>query len=141
MREREEIAPAALAGIWNIDPGDDYPELESYVLTHRDIAYTPTSAHRHAAVLAAGAEAALKEAEASALRDFVVGKLPKAISRGWETMMDWRREVNDKMRNARASSGVSGPTRAADLRFRWFVPMRCPLRARGRRAESRRSRY
>lgn len=107
VREREEIARAALAGIWNIDPGDDYPELESYVLTHRDIAYTPTSAHRHAAVLAAGAEAALKEAEASALRDFVVGKLPKAISRGWETMMDWRREVNDKMRNARASSGVS----------------------------------
>lgn len=107
VREREDIARAALAGIWSLDPGDDHPELESYVLTHRDIAYTPISAHKHAAELAARAEAALKEAEASALRDFVIGKLPKAISRGWETMMDWRREVNDKMRNARASSGVS----------------------------------
>lgn len=107
VREREDIARAALAGIWSLDPGDDHPELESYVLTHRDIAYTPISAHKHAAELATRAEAALKEAEASALRDFVIGKLPKAISRGWETMMDWRREVNDKMRNARASSGVS----------------------------------
>ena len=107
VREREESARAALAGIWSLDPGIDHPELESYVLTHRDIAYTPISAHRHAAELAARAETALKEAEASALRDFVVGKMPKAISRGWETMMDWRREVNEKMRNARASSGVS----------------------------------
>jgi len=107
VREREDVARAALAGIWSIDPGDDHPELESYVLTHRDITYTPVSAYKHAAELATRAETALKEAEASALRDFVIGKLPKAISRGWETMMDWRREVNDKMRNARASSGVS----------------------------------
>lgn len=107
VREREEAARAALSGIWAIDPGDDHPELESYVLTHREVTYTPTGARRHAASLAAGAEAALKEADANALQEFVIGKLPKAISRGWETMMDWRREVNTKMRSARASSGVT----------------------------------
>jgi hypothetical protein len=52
------------------------------------------------------AEQALAASEERALRDFVVGRLPTAISTAWTRLHDWSIEVNRKMRSAAASSGV-----------------------------------
>jgi hypothetical protein len=77
-----------------------------YVLTHADETYDPPRAAKRAAVLAEKAEAALADAEAQALQDFVIGRLPSAIGTAWTQMHDWKNEVNAKMRSAQASSGV-----------------------------------
>ena len=52
------------------------------------------------------AQQALNRAEESALRDFVIGRLPLAIGTAWVHIEDWVQAVNRKMRNAAASSGV-----------------------------------
>jgi hypothetical protein len=107
VRERADVTRASLAGLWSIDPGVDHPELDSYVLTHRDTPYTPLGAAQHARTLAERAEAALKVSEESALRDFVIGRLPSAITDAWTRLHDWGAEVNRKMRTVAASSGVA----------------------------------
>jgi hypothetical protein len=45
-------------------------------------------------------------AEESALRNFVIGRLPLAIGTAWVSIEDWTRDVNRKMQKAAASSGV-----------------------------------
>ncbi|MEO3809820.1 SbcC/MukB-like Walker B domain-containing protein [Sphaerisporangium sp. B11E5] len=107
LRERYDSARAALAGIWTLDPADSYGQLDTFVLTHDDMSFTPVSASRRAQELKAKAQAALDAAEESALRDFVVGRLPSAIGTAWTRMHDWADDVNRKMRSAAASSGVA----------------------------------
>jgi hypothetical protein len=106
VRERADAARAKLAGIWSLDPGEDSGELLTYMLTHRDAAYTPTQAAVHATLLSRRAEQALAASEERALREFVLGRLPSAISTAWIRLHDWVTEVNRKMRSASASSGV-----------------------------------
>ncbi len=106
VRERADAARAKLAGIWSLDPGDDHGELLTYVLTHRDATHTPTEAAAYAEMLKRRAEQALAASEERALREFVIGRLPSAISTAWIRLQDWIHEVNRKMRSAAASSGV-----------------------------------
>jgi DNA polymerase III delta prime subunit len=106
LRERADETRASLAGVWSIDPGVDHPELETYLLTHGTTSFTPLGAMGHARLLAERAEAALRAADEAALRDFVVGRLPAAVSQAWTRLFDWVGEVNRKMRSASASSGV-----------------------------------
>ena len=106
LRQRADVARAALAGVWSLDPGVDHPELDTYVLTHRDSTYTPVGAAVHASALAEQAEKALRAQDEAALRDFVVGRLPAAIAAAWTNLFDWRDAVNRKMRTASSSSGV-----------------------------------
>lgn len=106
VRERADAARTQLAGIWSLDPGDDYGELLTYVLTHRDAVYTPTAAAAHAQMLRTRAQQALAASEERALREFVIGRLPSAIRTAWTRLHDWKLEVNRKMQSAAASSGV-----------------------------------
>jgi hypothetical protein len=112
LRTRYDQARAALAGVWALDPAESHGALDTFVLTHDDVAYSPPAAERRAAELKDRARAALDAAEESALRDFVVGRLPSAIGTAWVRLHDWTRDVNSKMRSARASSGVGVQVRA-----------------------------
>lgn len=116
LRERYDVARAALAGIWALEPGDSYGELDTFVLTHKDQAYTPHAAAIRARTLKERAEAALAAAEEAALRDFVVGRLPGAIGVAWQRLHDWNKLVNRKMRTAAASSGVGVQVRVQLLK-------------------------
>jgi hypothetical protein len=109
LGERYDEVRAALAQTWAIaraDPPDALEELESFVLTHAETQYDPPRAATKASALADRARAALDAAEATALRDFVIGRLPSAIGTAWAALMDWKASVNAKMRAAQASSGV-----------------------------------
>lgn len=106
VRERADEARAKLAGIWSIDPGEDHGGLLTYSLSHRDASFTPPQAAAYATNLKQQAEKALALAEEKALREFVIGRLPGAISTAWTRLHDWIVEVNGKMRSAAASSGV-----------------------------------
>ena len=81
-------------------------ELLTYVLTYRDVIYTPIEAAVHAEKLRVRAQQALAASEERALREFVIGRLPSAIGTAWTRLKDWEIEVNRKMRAAAASSGV-----------------------------------
>jgi hypothetical protein len=52
------------------------------------------------------AHSALASAEERALREFVIGRLRRAIGLAWHRLFDWNQQVNRKMRTAAASSGV-----------------------------------
>ena len=108
LADRYDQARAELAQTWTLahDDAPDGLNVEMYVLTHADEVYDPPRAARHAADLAERAQSALADAEAQALQDFVVGRLPSAIGTAWIQMHDWKNEVNAKMRSAQASSGV-----------------------------------
>lgn len=104
--ERADAAKATLSGVWSIDHGESHGDLLMFVLTYRDAAYDPVEAALYAEKLKARAEAALAASEERALREFVMGRLPSAISNAWQTLQDWVIDVNKKMRSAEASSGV-----------------------------------
>jgi hypothetical protein len=106
LQERYDDARAEVAGTWRVEFGSDDEELSTYVLTHNDETYTPLAAAAFATRIAHGAQAALAEAEDSALRNFIIGRLPTAIGVAWLRLDDWKREVNRKMKAASASSGV-----------------------------------
>lgn len=112
LRERYDAARAALAGTWTLDPADSYGELDTFVLTHDDVPFTPIAAARRAEELKERAQAALDAAEEAALRDFIIGRLPSAIGTAWTRLHDWITDVNRKMRSAAASSGVGVQVRA-----------------------------
>ena len=106
LRERYDSCRADLAGLWTLDPGDSYESLDTYVLTHDSVAYTPPAAAKQGQHLKQRAQAALNKAEESALREFVIGRLPLAIGTAWVNIEDWIKDVNRKMQKAAASSGV-----------------------------------
>lgn len=106
LRERYDGCRTELAGLWSLDPGDSFGSLDTYVLTHDGMAYTPPGAATHGQLLKQRAQAALNKAEESALRDFVIGRLPLAIGTAWVSIEDWIKDVNRKMQKAAASSGV-----------------------------------
>ena len=104
--QRYDDARAALSGIWQLDLGDETSGLSTFVATHDDNRYTPPQASVRAQELKERATAALDAAEATALNDFVIGRLPGAIGAAWTRVHDWVRVVNEKMKVAAASSGV-----------------------------------
>lgn len=106
LRERYDMCRTELAGLWTLDPGDTVETLDTYLLTHDGIGYAPPEAADAGRQLRDRAQQALNRAEESALRDFVVGRLPLAIGTAWVHIEDWVQAVNRKMRNASASSGV-----------------------------------
>ncbi|MBT8226198.1 MAG: hypothetical protein KJO75_11980, partial [Dactylosporangium sp.] len=106
LRERYDTCRAGLAGLWTLDPGDTYESLETYVLTHDSVAYPPPAAAEAGRRLRDRAQVALNKAEESALREFVIGRLPLAIGTAWVSIEDWIKDVNRKMQKAAASSGV-----------------------------------
>lgn len=104
---------ARLAGTWALDNAELVGDLQTYALTHRDAQYTPPQAARRAEHLALQAQQALASAEEQALRDFIIGRLPVAISTAWTHLHSWVNEVNKKMRSATASSGVGVQVRVS----------------------------
>ncbi|MEV4813307.1 SbcC/MukB-like Walker B domain-containing protein [Micromonospora avicenniae] len=106
LRERYDQCRTALAGIWTLDPGETVKGLDTFVLTHDNIAYTPPAAATRAEQLRQRAQQALDAAEESALDQFVIGRLPSAIGTAWQSMHDWVADVNSKMKRASSSSGV-----------------------------------
>jgi DNA polymerase III delta prime subunit len=109
LGEHYDAVRAELAQTWTI-AHDDAPagieELDTFVLTHAETHYDPLTAAQRAKALAGRAKAALDAAEAAALRDFVIGRLPSAIGTAWAALTGWKKTVNRKMRAAQASSGV-----------------------------------
>ncbi|MGW2892599.1 SbcC/MukB-like Walker B domain-containing protein [Streptomyces griseoruber] len=109
LGEHYDAVRAELAQTWTI-AHDDAPagieELDTFVLTHAETHYDPLTAAQRAKALASRAKAALDAAEAAALRDFVIGRLPSAIGTAWAALTGWKKTVNRKMRAAQASSGV-----------------------------------
>ncbi|WP_331731102.1 SbcC/MukB-like Walker B domain-containing protein [Streptomyces phaeochromogenes] len=109
LGERYDTVRAELAQTWTIardDPPAGIEQLDTFVLTHAEAHYDPLNAAARAQTLADRAKAALDAAEAAALRDFVIGRLPTAIGTAWAALTDWKKTVNRKMRAAQASSGV-----------------------------------
>ncbi|MFE2519406.1 SbcC/MukB-like Walker B domain-containing protein [Streptomyces mirabilis] len=109
LGERYDTVRAELAQTWTI-ARDDAPNgiegLDTFVLTHAETHYDPLTAAHRAQSLADRAKTALHAAEAAALRDFVIGRLPSAIGTAWAALTGWKKTVNRKMRSAQASSGV-----------------------------------
>lgn len=105
LADRYDRARAELVA-WSLDHGEPVGELETFVLTHQEETYTPAAAALQAATLARRAAGQLDAAEEAVLRDFIIGKLPSSIGLAWQQLLDWRREVNAKMKDASASSGV-----------------------------------
>ncbi|MFJ6730540.1 SbcC/MukB-like Walker B domain-containing protein [Streptomyces sp. NPDC091281] len=109
LGERYDAVRAELAQTWTI-ARDDLPagidQLDTFVLTHAETHHDPLTAAQRARTLADRAKAALDAAEAAALRDFVIGRLPSAIGTAWAALTGWKKTVNRKMRAAQASSGV-----------------------------------
>jgi hypothetical protein len=99
-------ARAQLAGTWSLDQGDSFGDLDTFVFAHTDASYSPADAAGRANQLAAAAEAELHASEEAALDKFVIGRLPAAIGKAWQALLDWRTIVNAKMKTAGASSGV-----------------------------------
>ncbi|CAL9328229.1 DNA replication and repair protein RecF [Streptomyces sp. enrichment culture] len=109
LGERYDTIRAELAQTWAIardDPPAGIEQLDTFVLTHAETHYDPLNAAQRAQTLADRARVALDAAEAAALRDFVIGRLPAAIGTAWADLLGWKKEVNRKMRAAQASSGV-----------------------------------
>lgn len=107
VAETYEVARAELAGVWAVDRTDGYTDqLDTYQCTYDGTVLTPWAAARLARDLADRAGQKLHDQEESALRDFIVGRLPAAIGTAWQAQNDWVTEVNRKMATASASSGV-----------------------------------
>jgi hypothetical protein len=121
--ERADDAKAKLAGVWSLDPGENFRELLTFVLTYRDGTYTPIEAALYAQKLKTRAQQALDASEEHALREFVIGRLPNAVGTAWTRLHDWVIEVNRKMQSAAASSGVAVQVR---------IPLRQDLAAASR---------
>ena len=99
-------ARAQLAGTWNLDQSESFGDLDTFVFAHTDASYSPAAAAARANQLAAAAERELNASEEAALDDFVILRLPAAIGKAWQALLDWRTIVNAKMKTAAASSGV-----------------------------------
>ncbi len=112
LTETYEEVRARLSGLWAIDRADPHPELDAYRCTYDGAVLTPREAAELSGSLAERARTQLEEAEESALRDFIIGRLPTAIGVAWTELRDWVTAVNTKMLNASASSGVSVEVRA-----------------------------
>lgn len=112
LTETYEEVRARLSGLWAIDRADLHPELDAYRCSHDGAALTPSEAAELSGSLAERARTQLEEAEESALRDFIIGRLPTAIGVAWTELRDWVTAVNTKMVNASASSGVGVEVRA-----------------------------
>jgi hypothetical protein len=109
-----EAARAQLAGVWAVDRTDGYEDtLDTYQCTYDGTVLTPSRAAELARNLADRANERLHDAEETALRDFIVGRLPAAIGAAWQEQHDWVNSVNQKMESASASSGVGVRVRTA----------------------------
>lgn len=108
LRERHDAVKPPLTGIWTLAPGDDCGELLTYLVSHHHgDGYSPPAAAERAIVLRDRAKNALLASDEKALTEFVIDRLPGAITTAWVQLQDWRRDVNKKMKEAAASSGVT----------------------------------
>ena len=105
LEERDRVH-AELIETWKVEPASAPTGLMAFVLTNENQSYSPVSAAAHAQRQAERAQEALSLAQEDALSRFVVGALPGAIATAWIRLQDWKRDVNNKMREAAASSGV-----------------------------------
>lgn len=115
LTDRYDTTRARIGDAWTLNPGDPVGTLLTYELTHRDVVYDPVGAAAHGTALADQAQAALNAAEDEALRRFVVGLLPQAVGQAWQGIIDWVAQVNGRMREAAASSGLKVIVRAPKL--------------------------
>lgn len=106
LTETYEETRAHLSGMWAIDRAELHPELDTYRCSYDGTPLTPTAAAELARSVEQQAQQQLDAAEESALRDFIIGRLPAAIGVAWTQLRDWVDEVNRKMEHASASSGV-----------------------------------
>lgn len=106
LTETYEEARAHLSGMWAIDRAELHAELDTYRCSYDGTPLTPTAAAELANSVQERARTQLEAAEESALRDFIIGRLPAAIGVAWTELRDWVDEVNHKMEHASASSGV-----------------------------------
>ncbi|WP_314225271.1 hypothetical protein [Streptomyces zaehneri] len=67
---------------------------------------SPHAAARMAAARRAQAQHAYSAADENALENFVLGRIPTAISTAWVELQDWAQQVNEQMKLTAASSGV-----------------------------------
>ncbi|MCU1492319.1 MAG: hypothetical protein JWO62_83 [Acidimicrobiaceae bacterium] len=106
LLDQRDKVHAELVETWKVEPANAPAELLAFVLTNENNAYSPVSAAAHAKRQAERAQEALSLAQEDALSKFVVGAVPGAIATAWTRLQDWKRDVNNKMREAAASSGV-----------------------------------
>ncbi|MEA5117236.1 MAG: SbcC/MukB-like Walker B domain-containing protein [Propionicimonas sp.] len=106
LTETYEETRANLSGTWAIDRAELHPELDTYRCSFDGTPLTPAAAAELARSVEERARTQLEAAEESALRDFIIGRLPAAIGVAWTELRDWVDEVNRKMEHASASSGV-----------------------------------
>ncbi|GHE11926.1 SbcC/MukB-like Walker B domain-containing protein [Streptomyces alanosinicus] len=92
---------------WQLGHGqapDGLPTHELTLTGHK--AMSPPAAAQHAAARLQAAQAAYDSAEDQALQQFVLGRIPTAISTAWVDLHTWVKDINSQMKLARASSGL-----------------------------------
>lgn len=91
---------------WHLAYGDAPPPMPAHQLVLAGRRLAPPQAAREAALRHERALAAYDSADADALEEFVLSRIPDAISTAWVDLQDWVKETNGHMRLAAASSGV-----------------------------------
>ncbi|MFF3276047.1 SbcC/MukB-like Walker B domain-containing protein [Streptomyces chrestomyceticus] len=91
---------------WHLGHGPAPERMPSHQLSLAGRRMSPHAAARTAATHRAEAQHAYSAADENALENFVLGRLPAAISTAWVDLQDWAGEVNAQMELTAASSGV-----------------------------------
>ncbi|MGK7235785.1 SbcC/MukB-like Walker B domain-containing protein [Streptomyces hygroscopicus] len=92
---------------WQLGHGQTPDGLPTHQLTLTGCTgMSPPAAAHHAAARLQAAQAAYDTAEDQALQQFVLGRIPTAISTAWVDLHTWVKNINTQMKLARASSGL-----------------------------------
>ncbi|MFJ3214183.1 ATP-binding protein [Streptomyces flaveolus] len=91
---------------WHVGHGPTPERMPTIQLSLAGQRMSPHAAARAAAAHRAQAKQAYSEADANALENFVLGRIPAAISTAWVDLHDWADQVNEQMELTAASSGV-----------------------------------
>lgn len=98
---------AAAAGEdWCMGHGPAPERMPTHQMSLAGRRMSPHEAARVAAERQAEARAAYSAADEHALENFVLGRIPAAISTAWVELQDWVGRINDQMKLTAASSGV-----------------------------------
>lgn len=91
---------------WHLAYGDVPHPMPAHQLMLAGRRLSPPKAAREAALRHESALAAYDAADADALEEFVLSRIPDAISTAWVELQDWLKTTNEQMLLAAASSGV-----------------------------------
>ncbi|WP_331753528.1 hypothetical protein OIA45_40520 (plasmid) [Streptomyces chartreusis] len=91
---------------WRLGHGPAPERMPTHQLSLAGRRMSPHAAARMAAAHQAQAHHAYSAADENALENFVLGRIPTAISTAWVELQDWAEEVNEQMKLTAASSGV-----------------------------------